>query len=251
MSEKREDVIEIDIGRLLRALWRKIWLVFVVMAIVGGLTLGGTALFVAPKYEASIMMYVNSNANQGDKVSISQTELNTAKSLVETYTVILNTRTTLDEVVARSGVSYTYEEISDMISAESVNSTELMEIVVTSTRPKEATLIANTIAEVLPEKISAIVEGSSTRIVEYAVVPTEPASPNLLKNLVIGMLLGAVIAGAIIVIQELQDDKIHDEDYLKRTYDLPVLAVIPDLMSSPKGSYGYFRANSSEEGSVS
>ena len=31
---------------------------------------------------------------------------------------------------------------------------------------------------------------------------------------------------------ELTDEQIHDSDYLIQTYDIPVLAVIPDLLSA-------------------
>ena len=128
-----------------------------------------------------------------------------------------------------------------MISAESVNSTEVFSIEVTSPDPQEAELLANTIARVLPEKIASIVEGSSARIVDYAVVPAKKDSPSLAKYTAIGALLGFVLACGIIVVRELMDEQIHDSDYLIQTYDIPVLAVIPDLLST-KNSNDYYQS---------
>ena len=45
-------------------------------------------------------------------------------------------------------------------------------------------------------------------------------------------MLGFVLACGIVVIMELTDEQIHDSDYLIQTYDIPVLAVIPDLLSA-------------------
>ena len=45
----------------------------------------------------------------------------------------------------------------------------------------------------------------------------------------------------MIVVLELLDEQIHDSDYLIQTYDIPVLAVIPDLLST-KSSNDYYQS---------
>ena len=234
MENRNDDEMEIDLLKLARALWRRAWAIMLAAVIFGGAALTYTAIFVTPLYKAEALMYVNSSniSVGGAKVSISQGELTAAQSLIKTYAVILSTRTTLNDVIEQSGVSYTYEQLKGMISAQSVNSTEVFSITVTSPSPREAEMLANTIARILPEKISAIVEGSSARIVDYAVEPAKKASPSLSKNALIGAMLGFVLACGIVVIMELTDEQIHDSDYLIQTYDIPVLAVIPDLLSA-------------------
>lgn len=243
MERTNEEEMEIDLLKLVKALWCKAWAIVLAAAICGGAVLAYTALFVTPLYKAEALMYVNSSdiSVGGAKVSISQGELSAAQSLVKTYIVILNTRTTLNDVIEQSGVSYTYEELKEMISAESVNSTEIFSISVTSPDPQEAELLANAIVRVLPEKIASIVEGTSARIVDYAVVPSHRSSPSLSKNTMIGALLGFVLACGIIVVMELMDEQIHDPDYLIQTYDIPVLAVIPDLLST-KSTNDYYQS---------
>ena len=235
--------LEIDLLKLLQALWRKAWAIVLVTAIAGGAVFAATAVFIRPKYRAEALMYVTrSNISVGGtKVSISQSELSAAQTLVDTYIVILNTRTTLEDVIERTGVSYDYEELKEMITAESVNGTEVFSIQVVSKDPAEAEKLANAIAQTLPEKIASIVEGSSARIVDYAVIPAEKDSPSLVRNTAVGMILGFVLICAVIVVQELMDDLIHDADYLNQTYDIPVLAVIPDLLST-KSSNDYYKS---------
>ena len=243
MDKRNDDELEIDLLKLMSALWRRAWAIVLVTVIFGAATLACTVFLVTPLYKAESLMYVNSSniSLGGAKVSISQGELTAAQSLIKTYVVILNSRTTLNDVIEQSGVSYTYEQLQKMISAESVNSTEVFSIEVTSPDPQEAELLANTIARVLPEKIASIVEGSSARIVDYAVVPAKKDSPSLAKYTAIGALLGFVLACGIIVVRELMDEQIHDSDYLIQTYDIPVLAVIPDLLST-KNSNDYYQS---------
>ena len=175
------------------------------------------------------------------RLSISASELTAAKSLVDTYIVILNTRATLEEVISRSGVSATYEELRERVSAASVNGTEIFYINVTSPDPAEARLLANTIADVLPSKISAVVDGSSVRIVDYAVQPTRRSSPSYVGAAAKGMLLGMILASALVIFLDLTDEQIHDADYLAKTYpDIPVLAVIPNLLAGESERYSNY-----------
>lgn len=243
MKSMENEGLEIDLLKLVQALWKKAWAIALVTALLGAAACVGTAVFIRPKYRAEALMYVNSSniSVGGTKVSISQSELTAAQTLVDTYIVILNTRTTLEDVISQTGVPYTYEQLKTMITAEAVNGTEIFSIQVLSKSPTEAEKLANAIAQILPEKIASIVEGSSARIVDYAVVPAEKDSPSLAKNTVIGMILGLVVACGVVVVQELLDDLIHDADYLTQTYDIPVLAVIPDLLST-KSSNDYYKS---------
>lgn len=237
--------LEIDLLRLFRALWQKAFIISITAIFAAIIFAAVSIIFITPQYKAKALMYVNSTdtSQGGSKVSISQSELNAAKTLVDTYIVIMNSRSTLDEVIAQSGVPYTYNQIvgNKMISASAVNDTEVFAIEATSPNPAEAALLANTVAKVLPDKIVSIVDGTSVRVVDYAVAPTSPSSPNIVKNAMLGGILGFVFACAIVVIAELMDDLIRDPDYLFQTYDLPVLAVIPDLLSS-KGNSGYYQS---------
>lgn len=234
-----DDYMEIDLARLFGALWRRAWAILLAAVLFGAVAFGYTQFMVTPLYKARTLLYVNnSTIAVGDtKVSISSGDLTAAKSLVDTYMVILKSRTTLNEVIEQSGLGYSYEQMSQMISCASVNSTEIFYVEVTNPDPKEAELIANTIGQVLPEKIASVVEGSSVRIVDYAVEPAHPSSPSLTKNVMLGALLGIVLTCGVIVVLELRDDKIHSSDYLIQNYEIPVLAVIPELMEN-KQSYG-------------
>lgn len=242
--KKRNDVI--NYFELVGVLWRKAWVIVLITTIFGGTALAGTAVFVHPKYRAEALMYVNSSniSVGGTKVSISQSELIAAQTLVDTYIVIMNTRTTLEEVIEQTGVPYSYEDLREMITAEAVNGTEVFSIQVVSRSPTEAETLANAIAQILPEKIASIVEGSSARIVDYAVVPAKKDSPSLTKNAAIGAVLGFFLSCGVIVAQTLFDDKIRDSDYLTQTYDIPVLAVIPELLSAKNDNDYYVSVES-------
>ncbi len=245
VKERDNEEVEIDLLALARALWRRAWAVILAMLIGGAAMFSYASFLITPLYQAKALMYVNSSSLSvgNTKLSISQAELSAAQSLVDTYIVILNSRTTLNDVIKEAEVPYTYEQLSSMISAQAVNATEVFEVVVTDANPQEAEKIANAIADVLPNKIAAIVEGSSARIVDYAVVPSQKSSPNITKLTAMGLLAGFVLSAAVIIVLELMDETIHDEDYLAQNFDLPVLAAIPDMLNGGKDK-GYYKYGS-------
>ena len=187
--------VEIDLLQLFRALWKNALVIILVAILFGGIAFGGTYMFISPKYEASAMMYVNnSSVTLGStSVSITSGELSAAQTLVSTYIVILKSRTTLDEVIQESGVPYTVEEVEKMVNASAVSGTGIFRVTVESGSPTEAELLANTIARVLPDRISDIMDGSSVRVVDYAIVPAHRSGPSYTKNTAIGVLAGVVL----------------------------------------------------------
>lgn len=236
MAQKERDMIEIDLLKLVLILWRKAWAIILAMIVMGGIAFGVTYNFIEPEYQANIKVYVN-NASQTNTGVVSQSELTVAKQLVQTYIVTLKSRTTLNEVIKQANLPYDFEELSEMISAQAVDNTEVFEVAVVSKDAKEAAEIANTIAEVLPTRISEIVDNSSVKILDYAIINNEPVSPSYIKNIAIGALAGAVVAVALIFLQFVLDNKIHSEEYLIEHYKYPILAVIPDLAATSKNKY--------------
>jgi len=240
---KDSEYVMIDLAKIANGLVQRIWIILIAMFLCGALLFSYAAFFITPLYESSVLLYVNNSSFSvgASSFSISSSEISAAKSLVETYQVILKTRMTLNDVIRLGELDYTYEDLCRMISTESVNDTEVFSITVTSDDPHAAEHIANTIARVLPDKIASIVEGSSVRVVDFAVVPSEKVSPSISRYTLIGLMLGLLLSCAVIAVLEIVDDRIHTEDYLLQGFaDTPLLAVIPDMLGEKtKGQYYY------------
>lgn len=230
---KEQKGIELDTCRLLGRILHRAWLVALGAAVGGAVFLLGTAWLVTPRFQSSAMFYVNNSAVSGD--SISAADLTAAKSLVDSYIVVLKTRESLQAVIEDSGVDRTCGELKRMLRAEAVNSTEFFEVTVTSPDAGEAERIASAIARVLPERISGIIEGTSVRIAEAAVLEAAPSAPSYGLNALIGVLLGAVLALAGIVTREFLDPLVRCEQDIVRSCGLPVWAAVPEETGDPIG----------------
>lgn len=241
MKVNSPDSYDFDIIQIAKLLLRKAWMIVVCGVLVAAIGLSCAYFFVTPKYSSSVMLYVNNRSTSAsvEKIAagLSSSDLSVAQSLVETYIVILRTKDTLNEVIKKADVKYSYDAVNEMISAESVNGTEVFSVTVTSEDPETSRLIAATIGEVLPAKISSIVVGTSAKLVDSAIVNKRQVSPNYLICAVLCFIIGAILGCAVIIIRDITDDIIHSEDYLLQTFDAPVLAVIPNLSAESHSSY--------------
>jgi capsular polysaccharide biosynthesis protein len=197
---------------------------------------------ITPTYSSSVMLYVNNTSFSigSTSVSISSSQITAAQSLVKTYSEILKNRTTLERVIDKTGVSYKYGELYGMIKAEPANETEIMKVTVTTTDPYESAKIANGIAEVLPVRVSEIIDGASMEVVDSAVPNLNKVAPSITKYTALGMIIGFVISIAVLAVLAIMDDTIHDEDYILQNYDCPILAKVPNLLGMGGKHYGYY-----------
>ena len=152
---QHNEELEIDLQRLIKALLDKSLLIGIVAVVCAVLTFLGTFFFITPQYQSAAMFYVNNNSlSLGEaSLSISSADISASRGLVKSYIVILKTRETLNDVIDYSGVDRTYNQLKNMITAESVDATEIFQVVVTSPDPQEAEKIANAIAYILPKRI--------------------------------------------------------------------------------------------------
>ena len=238
-AEQTQEMMELDFARLFSVLGRKSWRIALVSVVCAALAFWGTFLLVTPKYQSSVMFYVNNNSVAlGDVPSgITSSDILASQSLVSTYIVILDTWETLTDVINHSGVNRTYEELSEMLSAEAVADTQVFRVVVTSPDAQEALEIARAITKVLPQRISGIIEGTSAQMVDSALLATKPCSPHYGKAALIGFMVGFALSAGWILLREIFDGSIRTAADIPDSCGYPVLACIPQKQEEKQEAF--------------
>ncbi len=77
-------------------------------------------------------------------------------------------------------------------------------------------------------RISVASEVGTIRIIDSAIVPTKPVSPNHANNIVLGMILGIGFGLALIFLKEYLDHTVRSADYIEKL-GLTILGVIPEV----------------------
>lgn len=205
------DTIEIDLLQVMKALLKKGWLILLAAVICGGAMFGYGKYSYTPSYKASttlVVRYTNSRdvimgENEG---MISFNSVDDARKLVNTSIEVLKSRSTLEEVIAESGLNLTAGGLSGRISAASVNNTELFTVSVTGTDAEEAMALANTIGKVLPRQMEKVNANFSLAVMDEAELPEDSGAAAAMKKALVAAVCGAflvcaVVGGADIVTQ--------------------------------------------------
>lgn len=203
----QDDAFELDLPKLLKALWKKAWAIVLVAVIFGGIMFAYGKYTYVPVYTAKATLYTSYISHQdlafGDSAgNISQSSLSEARSLVNTCVAVLNTRATLEGIIEAADLDMAYTKLSGMIHAAAVSGTELFTIEVTGTDAAETALIANTAAQILPEKVSTVNSNSFVGVIDSALVPQSPNPNRIVKDAAIAAVLGAMLVFGIVVVQE-------------------------------------------------
>lgn len=245
-NQDSREYFTIDLFHILKSLWKRIWIIALSGILAATIGFLFSRFFITPTYSSTIMLYVNNSSFSlgNTSFSISSSEITAAQSLVNTYGEILNNRTTLERVIEKAQVPYNYKQLSAMITSAPSNDTEIMKVTVTTIDPYEAANIANCIAEVLPARISEIIDGASMEVVDSAIPNLDKVAPSITKYTAVALFLGILVSCIVLTIFAMLDDTIHDEEYILQTYSYPILAKIPNLLNTGTKQYAYYQTKS-------
>ena len=247
VKKNNNGTMSVDLLQMIRVLWNNALAIILAALVAAAAAFAYTWFFVTPKYEAVASLYVNNSSFSfgSTSFSISSSEISASNSLVNSYVFLLTSRETLEAVIADTRVDYSYTELKEkIIKTEAVPNTPAFYVTVSSSDPQETEMIANSIAKILPQRISEIVDGASVRIVDHAIIPAHRASPNYTKVGMLSGLAGAFAAAIWCILHNIvrtsQNETIGDSESVLRQYpQLQILAVVPDMDISDKKGYYY------------
>ena len=216
-----DNQIPIDIRRILLLTQKKLLLCMVAAAVCGLLGLGAGTALSKPQYQGEIVFYVNNSAAVSQSVSASDIEA--SKNLADACGILLEAKMTLEEVNAHAGLSYSHEDLREMITAEDVRSTELLQITVLCPTPQEADLLTESIQKVLPQRTAQVMEGVSLQVADLVSAGERPVSSNKAAYALVGFLLGGGLSLAVILLWAAADQKLRTKEDVEMLCHSPVL----------------------------
>ena len=194
---KENDEITIDLTELFMNLWSKMHIIILAGIFAGLLALVGTKMLITPMYTSTTKFYVLSKTN--DAGSVTYSDLQTGAQLTKDYAELVKSRPVLEEVIAVLNLDMETTELADKITVTTPTDTRVMAISVKDAKPKEARDIADAVRQAVSVQIKDIMDADSVKTVEEANLPTATSSPNIIKNTLIGAILGILIAIGIII----------------------------------------------------
>ena len=219
----RDDEIEIDLGALFFELlghWKMIVLSSVLAGIIG---LVISVFLITPQYQSTAELYVLSKSTS--ITSLADIQMGT--NLTNDYMVVVKGRPVLEQVISNLELKETYGSLKGKVTLNNPSNSRILQITVTDPDSARAKQIADEIAEVSSRFISAKMDQDPPTIISYGYADGKPISPNSTMNTAIGVLIGAFMSMAIVVITYLLNDTITNAEDVERKLGLNLLGTLP------------------------
>lgn len=224
MEERIKDTEmgQIDLLEVANVIWQKIWAV-IMCFVMGAVLFGGyTKMMVTPQYTATSMIYI-----LGRTTSISSiAELQLSSALTADFTIMAKSRAVINGVIKEMDLNMTYDQLKNSVNITNPSDSHILQIEVTNPDPKLAKDISNTMANAVAENIASVMATDKPSIAEKAVTPGAPSSPNLMKNIAMGGIVGAALAVGLIVLGYMMDDTIKTEEDVRKYLQINTLASV-------------------------
>lgn len=221
----KEEYSIIDIIDMMIRHW---WILLVTALVFGIVAFVYLEVFVDPLYRTDGTLYVN--AQREYSVNVSQGGMSASQELLLTYKEILTRRTFLTGVASDMAYRYSVSELKGMISMDSINDTEILEITVTGKVPEDVYQICHSVLLRASDELIRVINAGSVKILDDGLIPTSPISPNVKGDTLLAALVGIVFGALFILLLELFDTRIKSREDIIEKYEEPLLGEIPILI---------------------
>lgn len=220
-----------DLFNMLKKRWLLITLITLCCTILSALI---SFYYLKPMYKANISVLID-DANLQKTTDQNYNSVLMYQKLVATYSQFAKSKMVAKDIIQGASLTLSEDKVISMISTSSKNDTQFLTLSVTSTNNSEAAIIANQLARSLKKVTAEVKKIDNVLIVDDAVTPQSPYSPNKPKNIAIGFLVGLMLSVGLSLLLEILDSTVKNDDEISALLGVPVVGVIPLLKESKKG----------------
>lgn len=216
------DEVEIDLSQLLKLLKKNIRLI-IILALVGIIiAASATTFLISKKYQSQGSVLLKADVVNG---SLDSTQVNTNKTMVNNYVKLLQGNNIQDQVA--KNLNITSAEVRSSLSITNTTDTQIIEISSTTVDPGLSKRIVDETISVFTTLIQEKLDVTNVTIVDQPEVNPNPVSPSMVKNVIIGAVVGIVISLGYLLLTYLLDTKIKNGEQAEQYLGVPLLGIVP------------------------
>ena len=223
MNNQEANMIEIDVLSLLRTIWRKKFLILLTAILTTGLAFAYSAFLLTPQYDSTTRLYVVTQSSDNG-AGITNQDLQAGSFLVKDYKEIILSQDVLKNVTTTLGIT---DDIKEKITVNIPVDTRILSITVRDSDPNQAATIANTLRDEAAKKIIEVTKVSDVTTLEAALPAEKPSTPQTKRNLILGFIVGAFLATALVLVLEVLDDRVKRPQDIEEGLGMTLLGVVP------------------------
>ena len=216
------DEVEIDLSQLLKLLKKNIRLIIILALVRIIIAASATTFRIIKKYQSQGSVLLKADVVNG---SLDSTQVNTNKMMVNNYVKLLQGNNIQDQVA--KNLNITSAEVRSSLSITNTTDTQIIEISSTTVDPGLSKRIVDETISVFTTLIQEKLDVTNVTIVDQPEVNPNPVSPSMVKNVIIGAVVGIVISLGYLLLTYLLDTKIKNGEQAEQYLGVPLLGIVP------------------------
>ena len=206
--------------------------------LIGAVTLATIALAalatwrVTPQYASSTGLFISTSQVSDDSQALQGSQFSIQR--VQSYAKLVSQSQIMSRVVDRLELDETPKQLGEKVTATAALDTVILTITVTDESAERAQQIAQTTAEVFvgyvgeletpPGQDQATIKAT---VVDQAQVSNSPVSPQPLRNLGLGLVLGLLLGAGIAILRHTLDTSVRSSAAVEEATGAPVIGSVP------------------------
>ena len=204
-------------------------ILLVILITIGATVLSGVLSYfvITPTYKADISVIIGKIENKTEVPQASMNDVLMYQKLVKTYSEFAKSRKVSEHVITALKLNIDTNQLQKMVTVEPKGDTEFLTITVKSKDPKEAMNIANQLAKSLKFISNDVKKADNVQLLDEALLPIVPDSPNPKLNMAIAFFIGLMISLGIAFLLEYLDNTVKNQEDIEKLTGIPVIGIIP------------------------
>lgn len=231
-TETEDGITLMDLFRIVRKhiLWGIITFVVVFAAVCA------YTFLVPPTYSATAQVfatYSDSSVQDDNNISNFSDASTYISNQIQSYPTLATTEAVLKPVIDDLGLDTTVANLAGQITATNPTNTAFVNITAETGDAKQASDIANSVAESLSNVVEKSLHASSKEspvklsVVQRAAEPVTPSSPNVALYLAVGLVAGLILGVFATLIRDLMATRVKESRDLQDIINAPIMGRIP------------------------
>lgn len=214
----------------LTVLRKRALLIAAATIVCAGVALAGS-MATKPTYSASaeLLVVAKTSSAKGEEVSSAYEGALLSQQLVKSLAQVLRSRQTAELALKLRPEAMSAAQLQSQVTVEPILDTLVIDLHVTDTDPARAQRLANNLSAAFIQQVPNLQGGSALQVsvIEPALVPTAPVSPNTRLNVMLGLVIGLLLGVAAAVAAEQLDTSVRTAERLEGAVGAPMLGMIP------------------------